>query len=24
MNFTTPAGPHSDGTNANDWVLVLN
>ena len=23
MNFTTPAGPHSDGTNANDWVLVL-
>ena len=23
MPFTTPAGPHSDGTNANDWVLVL-
>lgn len=23
MNFPTPAGPHSDGTNANDWVLVL-
>lgn len=23
MNFQTPAGPHSDGTNANDWVLVL-
>jgi hypothetical protein len=23
MNFTTPLGPHSDGTNANDWVLIL-
>ena len=23
MNFATPAGSHSDGTNANDWVLVL-
>lgn len=23
MNFSTPAGPHSDGSNANDWVLVL-
>jgi len=23
MPFMTPAGPHSDGTNANDWVLVL-
>ena len=22
-NFTTPSGTHSDGTNANDWVLVL-
>ena len=24
MNFATPAGSHTDGTNANDWVLVLN
>ena len=23
LNFTTPTGPHTDGTNANDWVLVL-
>jgi len=23
MNFKTPAGPHSDGSSANDWVLVL-
>jgi hypothetical protein len=23
QNFTTPSGTHSDGTNTNDWVLVL-